>query len=131
MEKAIFIQFSSPMVHNYSSIMGFKENGYGAMPKIEETLVAYLSPEAVSSLKAPTLPSKPCRTTSSLVGKAYMVSGQTGACLHTMDILHAYQAELSGDLDRAESMSSDNIRELRRATDLTLRATKETARAVG
>lgn len=48
-----------------------------------------------------------------------------------MDILHAYQAELSGDLDRAESMSSDNIRELRRATDLTLRATKETARAVG
>ncbi len=40
-----------------------------------------------------------------------------GGCLHTMAVLQAYQAE--------------EIVELHRATDLSLRATKETARAIG
>lgn len=33
---------------------------------------SYLSPESASSLKAPVLPTKPVRTTSTLVGKAYL-----------------------------------------------------------
>ncbi len=41
------------------------------MPKVEETLASYLSPESSSSAKSPLLPTKPVRTISALVGKAY------------------------------------------------------------
>lgn len=44
----------------------------------------------------------------------------TGTCLHTMAILQAY-------LDKGEGVGPDAIKELRRSTDLFLRATKETA----
>ncbi len=54
------------------------------MPKVEETLVSYLSPEASPSAKSLVLPTKPVRTTSALVGKAYSAAGQAAACLHTM-----------------------------------------------
>lgn len=101
------------------------------MPRAEQTLASYLSPGSVSSLKASALPTKPLKTTSTLVGKAYTAAGQAGACLHSMAILQAYQAELLGDLDKSEGVGPDEIRELRRATDLSLRATKETARAIG
>lgn len=68
----------------YSNISGARDNGYGRMPEVEQTLASYLSPVSASSLKAPTLPTKPCRVTSSLVGKAYTAAGQAGACLHTI-----------------------------------------------
>ncbi|KAL0199682.1 hypothetical protein M9458_002869, partial [Cirrhinus mrigala] len=48
---------------------------YKAMPRVELTLASYLSPGAASFLKAPTLPSKPLRTTSALVGKGYTAEG--------------------------------------------------------
>ncbi|XDV43148.1 hypothetical protein PO909_011671 [Leuciscus waleckii] len=68
---------SSPSVLQYSNILGAKENGYGMMAQIEEPLARYLSPDVASSLKAPVLPAKPCQTTFDLVGRAYMVAGQT------------------------------------------------------
>ncbi|KAI2666795.1 Transposon Ty3-G Gag-Pol polyprotein [Labeo rohita] len=86
---------------------------------------------ASSSLKAPVLPTKPLRTTSVLVGKGYSAAGQAGSCLHTMAVLQAYQADLLKELDESDEISKDNISELRRAADLSLRATKETARAIG
>ncbi len=43
-------------------------------------------------------------------------------------MLQAYQADLLRDLDE---VCSDDIKELRRATDLSLRATKEMSRAIG
>lgn len=46
-----------PTVYTYSVIMRLKENSYGTMPKVEETLT-------------PALPNKPCHVTFSLVGKA-------------------------------------------------------------
>ncbi len=101
------------------------------MPKVEQTLASYLSPDVASSLKAPALPTKPLRTTSKLVGRGYSAAGQAGACLHTMSVLQAYQADLLKELDEREQVSSDDIVELRRTADLSLRATKETARAVG
>lgn len=58
-------------------------------------LVIYLYLEEASSLKAPTLHPKLCRTTSDLVGKAYMAVDQAGACLHTMSILQAFEADFS------------------------------------
>ena len=101
------------------------------MPQIEETLAGYLSPGTSSSLKKPTLPSKPCRTSSTLVGKAFQAAGQAGASLHTMAVLQAYQADLLKDLSTSGTLNHDAFNELRRATDLSLRATKQTARAIG
>ncbi|XP_016386862.1 interferon-induced GTP-binding protein Mx-like [Sinocyclocheilus rhinocerous] len=48
-----------------------------------------------------------------------------------MAVLQAYQADLLKDLDDREEGESDVVAELRRAKDLSLRATKETARAIG
>ncbi len=84
-----------------------------------------------SSLKAPTLPTKPLRTWSALVGKGYAAAGQAGSCLHTMAVLQAYQADLLKEFDEGEGFSADDICELRRTADLSLRATKETTRAIG
>ncbi|KAL0168890.1 hypothetical protein M9458_037112, partial [Cirrhinus mrigala] len=91
----------------------------------------YLSPESASSLKAPVLPSKPLRVTSAPVGKGYTAAGQAGVCLHTMSVLQAYQADLLKELDEGEEIKDSDISELRRTADLSLRATKETARAIG
>lgn len=45
-KKPFSSRLTSLMVHHYSSIVGLKENGYGTMPRVEETLAAYLSPDA-------------------------------------------------------------------------------------
>ncbi len=118
-----------PASNYYGNVAGLDECGYRAMPKVEQTLASYLSPLVASSLKAPALPTKPLRTTSTLVG--YSAAGQAGACLHTMSVLQAYQTDLLKELDEREQVSSDDIAELRRTADLSLRATKETARAIG
>ncbi|KAI5102599.1 hypothetical protein C0J45_7951, partial [Silurus meridionalis] len=115
----------------YANVVGAKACGYGAMPRVEETLASYLSPSVASSLKAPVFPTKPLRATSALVGKAYAAAGQAAGCLHTMGVLQAYQADLLHDLDEGLSSGATDIKELRRTADLTLRATKHTARAVG
>ncbi|KAL0204540.1 hypothetical protein M9458_002558, partial [Cirrhinus mrigala] len=105
--------------------------GNRVIPRVEQTLASYLSPEVASSLKAPVLTTKPLCTTSALVCKGYSAAGQAGACLHTMAVLQAYQADLLKDLDEGDEIKKDDITELRRAADLSLRATKETARAIG
>ncbi|KAI2645589.1 Thromboxane-A synthase [Labeo rohita] len=120
-----------PVSDYYGNVAGTTEFGYRAIPRVEQTLASYLSPEAALSLKAPVLPSKLLRTTSALVGKGYWAAGQAGACLHTMAVLQAYQADLLKELDESDEISQYDISELRRAADLSLRATKETARAIG
>ncbi len=100
------------------------------MPKVEETLASYLSPESSSSTKSPVLPTKPVRTTSALVGKAYSVAGQAAACLQTMSLLQAYQAELLADLCEGRAIGPNAVCELRRATDLSLRPAKEMAKSI-
>ncbi|KAI2646466.1 Transposon Ty3-G Gag-Pol polyprotein [Labeo rohita] len=117
-----------PASDYYGNVVGLDERAYKAMPRVEQTLASYLSPSGASSLKAPTLPSKPLRTTSALVGKGYSAAGQAGACLHTMSVLQAYQADLLKGLAEGEKV---DLEELQRTADLALRATKETARAVG
>ncbi len=119
-----------PSTSIYSTIVDAKARGYMMMPQIEETLAGYLSPGSSSSLKKPTLPTKPCRATSSLVGKAFQAAGQAGATLHTMAVLQAYQVDLLKDLSTGGSIDEEAFLELRRATDLSLRATKQTARAI-
>ncbi len=48
-----------------------------------------------------------------------------------MAVLQAYQADLLKDLDNGQGLSPDQVAELRRATDLALRATKQAATAMG
>ncbi len=111
-------RLSNPPVLDYSNILGACEYGYGTMPRVEEALASYLSPDVASSLKAPVLPTKPCRVTSSLVGRAYMAAGRAGACLHTMALMQAYQADFLKDLDEGEGPTPGDLAELRRAADL-------------
>ncbi len=79
----------STQTSHYSSILNKEVHGYGEMPKVEETLASCLSPELSSSARSPVLPTKPVRTTSALVGKAYSVASQAAACLHAMLLLQA------------------------------------------
>ncbi|KAL0176577.1 hypothetical protein M9458_028907, partial [Cirrhinus mrigala] len=60
-----------PASDYYGNVAGLDERAYKTMPRVEQTLASSLSPGATSSLKAPTLPSKPLRTTAALVGKGY------------------------------------------------------------
>ncbi len=115
-----------------TNLVGSVEQGYTAMPVIEDTLASHLSPSLAPSWKSrPLLPFKPCRTTSSLIGKSYIAAGQAGMALHTMAILQAYQADVLKEMDEGTGLTPEAVKELRRATDLALRATKHTARAVG
>ncbi len=117
---------------DFTNLVGSVEQGYTAMPVIEDTLASHLSPSLAPSWKfRPLLPSKPCRTTSALIGKSYIAAGQAGMALHTMAILQAYQADVLKEMDEGTGLNPEAVKELRRATDLALRATKHTARAVG
>ncbi|KAL0195685.1 hypothetical protein M9458_009257, partial [Cirrhinus mrigala] len=116
---------------SYANIEGMRENGYERMPPTGETLASYLSLGEASSLKAPSLPTEPLQRTSSLNGRAYAAAGQAVASLHTMAVLQAYQADLLKDLDKGQGLSPDEVAELRRTTDLALRATKQAATAMG
>ncbi|KAI2657131.1 Oncostatin-M [Labeo rohita] len=116
---------------NYANIEGMREYGYEKMPPVEETLASYLSMGEVSSLKTPSLPSIPLQVTSRLNGKAYAAAGQAVGALHTMAVLQAYHTDLLKDLDKGQGLSPDKVSELRRTTDLALRATKQAATAMG
>ncbi|KAL0194944.1 hypothetical protein M9458_008516, partial [Cirrhinus mrigala] len=118
-------------IRSYANIEGMHENGYEKMPPIEETLASYLSLREASSLKAPSEPTEPLQRTSCLNGRAYAAAGQAVASFHMMVVLQAYQADLLKDLDKGQGLSPDEVVELRRTTDLALRATKQAATAMG
>ncbi len=68
------------------------------VPQVEETLAGYRSPESSTSLEKPTLHTKPCRLTSTLVGNIFQAAGGAGATLRTMVVFQVYQADLLKDL---------------------------------
>ncbi len=107
--------------------------GYAKLPPVEEAVAAHLCPSAAANWRVrnnASLPSKPCRATENLAGKAFYAAGQTASALHVMAILQVYQAKLLKALDE-DGPDPEVFKELRRATDLALRATKVTARAIG
>lgn len=79
---------------------------------VDEMLANYLTSGRPSSLGAPTLPSKPLKTTSRLNGRAYTAAGQACVVLHTLAVLQAYQADLLRDLDQGAVLSPDAVAEL-------------------
>lgn len=93
-------------------------------------LATHLSPSSAPSWKShPQLLSKPCRTTSALVGKSYMAAGQ--AVSRFMPFFQAYQVDVLKEMDKSGGLTPEAVKELRRATNLALRATKNTAHVVG
>ncbi len=102
------------------------------MPPVEATLASYLSMGETASLKVPSLPSKPLQDTSRLNGKVYAAAVSRGRLIAHHGGLQAYQADLLKDLDNGQGLSPDEVvAELRRTTDLALRATKQAATAMG
>ncbi len=64
MEKAIFSRIHRFQHTSYADIEGMRENGYEGMPPVQEMIAkkkkkAYLAVGETSSLKAPSMPSKP------------------------------------------------------------------------
>ncbi len=101
---------------DFTNLMGFVEQGYTAMPVVEDTLASHLSPSLAPSWKSrPLLPSKPCRTTSALIGKSYIVAVQAGMALHMMAILQVYQADILKEMDEGTGLTPEAVKELRRA----------------
>ncbi len=96
-------------------------------------LWSYLPLNHLRFNKSPVFSTKPVRTTSALVGKAYSAAGQAcllAACLHTMSLLKTYQAELLADLNEGGGIGPNVVCELRLATGLSLRVVKETAKSI-
>ncbi len=54
---------------SYANIEKMLESGYEKMPPVEETLASYLSMDRTTSLKVPSLPSKPLQDTSRSSGR--------------------------------------------------------------
>lgn len=121
----------NPVLSFSSNVMGLKEHGYVAMPKVEQALGNHLSPSTASFFCTPTLPPGPSQVTSCLVGKAYKAAGQAGGALHTLSVLQAYQARMLEDLDTGKGIGPEAVTEVRKAIDLSLRTIKQTAHAIG
>ncbi len=92
---------------DFTNLVGSVEQGYTAIPVVEDTLASHLSPSLAPFWKSrPLLPTKPCRTTSALIGKSYIAAGQAAMALHTMAILQAGCPKRNGRRDWSDSRSS-------------------------
>lgn len=70
-----------------------------------------------------------CKCSSSLTGSAYRACGEAASALHSMLLLHVHQAKALKDL-HVSGHNRAVLHELRAATDLSLRATKVTAKSL-
>ncbi len=95
------------------------------VPQVEETPADYLSPESSSSLEKPTLHTKPCWLTSTLVGNIFLVAGAT---LRTMVVFQVYQADLLKDLSKAGASVRKHFQSY---TEPRICLFEETARTIG
>ncbi len=90
-----------------------------------------LCPQGAAAWRGnPRLPSRACKFSSALTAKAYGAAGQAASALHAMALLQVHQAKALKQLHEGDA-DPGVLQELRTATDLALRATKVTARALG
>ncbi|KAL0194576.1 hypothetical protein M9458_008148, partial [Cirrhinus mrigala] len=105
--------------------------GYEGVPQVERAVAVHLCPQDAATWRgSPRLPSKACRLSSALTGKAYSAAGQAATALHAMATLQVYQAKALKELHKG-SPDQAVLQELHAATDFALRATKVTARSLG
>ncbi len=113
-----------------TSIDAAEEKGYEHLPPLDESVAAHLCPPIAIGWKVrASHPSKPCRATYALAGRAYSVAGQAASALHSMAVLQVFQAKMLANEEAG--LDSASPRDLRSTTDLALRTTKATAQAIG
>ncbi len=101
-----------------TSVDGAEEKEYERLPPLDESVAMHLCPPTAIVWKARVShPSKPCRATSALAGRAYSAAGQVALALHSMAVLQVFQAKM---------LTSEEA-----SLYLALRATKATAQAIG
>ncbi len=104
-----------------TSFEGTEEKGYDSLPPLDESVAAHLCPPTASGRKAKAAhPSKLCRMTSALAGRAYSSAGQAASALHSKVVLQVLQAKLLCSMDESNPNPAA-FNELCSATDLALR----------
>ncbi|XP_073674364.1 solute carrier family 12 member 9-like [Garra rufa] len=105
--------------------------GYVAVPQVERAVAVHLCPRGAATWRdCSHLPSRTCKLSSALAGRAYHAAGQAATALHAMATLQVYQAQALKHLHKSGS-DQGVMEELRAATDFALRAMKVTARSLG
>ncbi len=114
-----------------TTLDGGAAQGYVEVPPVERAISMQLCPQGAAAWRGnPRLPSRACKFSSVLTAKAYGAAGQAASALHAMALLQVHQAKALKQLHEGDA-DPGVLRELRTATDLALRATKVTARALG
>ncbi len=112
-----------------TTLDGGTAKGYTRIPPVERAVAMQLCPNSTWRGE-PSLPSRACKHSSDLTGRAYQACGEAASALHAMALLQVHQAKALRDLHEG-GHDPQVHHEFRAATDLALRATKVTARAVG
>ncbi len=130
--KAPFSARSRPSASSVlTTLDGGAAQGYVEVPPVERAIAMQLCPQGAAAWRGnPRLPSRACKFSSALTAKAYGAAGQAASALHAMALLQFHQAKALKQLHEGDA-DPGVLQELRTATDLTLRATKVTARALG
>ncbi len=114
-----------------ATLDGGAARGYTEVPPVERSVAMQLCPRTASTWRGnPLLPSRACRHSSALTGSAYAACGEAASALHAMALLQVHQAKALRDLHEG-GHDPGVLSELRTATDLALRATKNTVRSLG
>ncbi len=114
-----------------TTLDGGAAQGYVEVPPVERAIAMQLCPQGAAAWRGnPRLPSRACKFSSALTAKAYGAAGQAASALHAMALLQVHQAKALKQLHEGDA-DPGVLQELRTATDLALRATKVTARALG
>ncbi len=118
-----------PVGSSLTTLDGGTAKGYTRIPPVERAVAMQLCPNSTWRGE-PSLPSRACKHSSDLTGRAYQACGEAASALHAMALLQVHQAKALRDLHEG-GHDPQVHHEFRAATDLALRATKVTARAVG
>ncbi len=114
-----------------TTLDGGAAQGYVEVPPVERAIAMQLCPQGAAAWRGnPRLPSRACKFSSALTAKAHGAAGQAASALHAMALLQVHQAKALKQLHEGDA-DPGVLQELRTATDLALRATKVTARALG
>lgn len=85
------------------------DTGMGCCPPWKRCVLA-IYPLSALLWKNSALPTKSCRATSALVGKACVTAGQAGASLHTLAVLQGYQADLLKEMDYGKGLAPEAVK---------------------
>ncbi len=104
-----------------TTLDGGAAKGYTRIPPVERAVAMQLCPNSTWRGE-PSLPSRACKHSSDLTGRAYQAWGEAASALHAMALLQVHQAKALRDLHEG-GHDPQVHHELRVAMDLALRAT--------